>query len=113
MTSGVMMDVIGRDAMTGTDERIEAFFQDALSFEGLPSAQVRENVRFRIAECERDFADLEIGEGNKIAAAQRCRALCRKRVLDEIDRCKGTREENHWLLVLDVLDSSARFPLRR
>jgi hypothetical protein len=98
--------------MTGTDERIEAFLKDALSLQGRQWAEVREGVRIYIAGYEKMFADLEIGNGNKIAAAQRCRAACRKRVQEEIDRTKGTRAENHWLLVLDVLDSPARFPLK-
>jgi len=98
--------------MAGTDERVEAFLQDALSLQGRPATEVREGVRIYIAECEKMFADREVEKRDKVAAAQRCRALCRKRVLDELDRCKRTRAENHWLLVLEVLEGSARYPLK-
>jgi hypothetical protein len=99
--------------MADTDERIEAFLQDALSLQGRPSAELREGVRIYIAGCEQMFADLETGERKKDEAARRFRALCCKRVQEEIDRCKGTRAENLWLLVLEVLVGSARFPLKQ
>ncbi len=67
--------------MTSRDERVEAFLQDALSLQDERLAQVREGVRIYIARYEKDFPDLDI------------RALCRKRVREEMDRCKGTSAE--------------------
>jgi|GraSoi2013_100cm_1033763.scaffolds.fasta_scaffold304218_1 hypothetical protein len=80
--------------MTSRDERVEAFLQDALSLQDERLAQVREGVRIYIARYEKDFPDLDI------------RALCRKRVREEMDRCKGTSAEGHLQIVLDVLEGS-------
>lgn len=81
--------------MTRTDDRIEAFMRDAGPLEGEKVPQVRERVRRLIAEFEKDFPDLDI------------KTLGRKRVQEEIDRCKGTAPERHWGIVLGVLEGSA------
>jgi hypothetical protein len=94
-----------------TDERIEAFLQDVLRNEGgANSNEIREDTRFYLAECEKMFSDAELDEPEKTQAAERCRALCRARVVEEMSHCKGTSTEAHLKIVLEVIDGPARFP---
>jgi hypothetical protein len=93
-----------------TDERIEAFLQEVLSNEGVNSNEIREATRIYLAEYERMFRDAELDEPEKTQAAERCRALCRARVVEEMSRCKGTSTEAHLKIVLEVIDGPARFP---
>jgi len=94
-----------------TDERIEAFLQEVLSNEGVNSNRIREDTRIYLAEYERMFREAELDEPEK-TRAERCRALCRARVVEEMSRCKGTSTEAHLKIVLEVIDGPARFPLR-
>lgn len=93
------------------DERIEAFLQGVLGLETDRKGHDREAVRIAIAEYEKLFRDAELDSRKKNEAAAHCRKLCRARVLQEIDRYKGTQTEAHLRLVLNVLDGPARFPL--
>lgn len=86
------------------DFRIEAFLMDVLLLEGESSNAVREGVRRRLMECEKQFRDAEPNKRMKDKAAQSCRALCRTRVLEEIPRRRGTRAVEHLKLVLNVID---------
>jgi hypothetical protein len=96
-----------------TDERIELFLREVLRIEGANSNEIREDTRFYLAEYERMFREAELDEPEKTQAAERCRALCRARVVEEMSRCKGTSTETHLKIVLDeVIDGPARFPLR-
>ena len=72
--------------------------------EGENANVVREGVRRRLTECEKQFRDAEPGKRMKDKAAQSCRALCRTRVLEEIPRRRGTRTAEHLKLVLDVIE---------
>jgi hypothetical protein len=58
------------------DYRIEAFLMDVLLLEGENANVVREGVRRRLTECEKQFRDAEPGKRMKDKAAQSCRALC-------------------------------------
>ena len=91
------------------DDRVEAFLREVLRLEGETQAQVRENVRFHIAECEKMFRDAEPDERTKDQAAQRSRLLCRERAVQELARSKGTPTEGYLGIVLEVIDSPARF----
>ena len=95
-----------------TDDRIEAFLRAVLSNEGVNSNKIREDTRIYLAEFEEMFRDAELDEPEKTQAAERCRALCRARVVEEISRHKGAATEAHLKIVLDVIDGPARFPLR-
>ncbi len=94
------------------DERIEQFLRDVLHLEGETPARVREGVRFAIAVYERMFREAEPDDRKKDEAAKKCRTLCRERVVEAIERHKGTPTEAHLQIVLRVLDGSARFPLK-
>jgi hypothetical protein len=72
--------------------------------EGENANVVREGVRRRLTECEKQFRDAEPDKRMKDKAAQSCRALCRTRVLEEIPRRRGTRTAEHLKLVLDVIE---------
>jgi hypothetical protein len=83
------------------DFRIEAFLMDVLLLEGENSNVVRDGVRRRLTECEKQFRD---AKPDKRMNAQSCRTLCRMRVLEEIRRRKGTQGAEHLTLVLDVIE---------
>ncbi len=95
------------------DYRIEAFLIDVLLLEGENPKVVREGVRRRIGECEKQFRDAEPNKRMKDKAAQSCRALCRTRVLEEIHRRSGTRAAEHLKLVLDVIERDRHGPGRK
>ncbi len=86
------------------DYRVEAFLMDVLLLEGENSNVVREGVRRRLAECQKQFGDDEPDKRLKDKVAQSCRAHCRMRVLEEITRHKGMRIAEHLKLVLDVIE---------
>ncbi len=69
-------------------------------------------LHIRTDSGERMFRDAELDEPKKTQAAERCRALCRARVVEEMSRRKGTSTEAHLKILLDVIDGPARFPLR-
>jgi hypothetical protein len=95
----------GKAAM---DFRVEAFLLDVLLLEGASSNAVREGVRRRRTECEKQFRDAEPNKRMKDKAAQSCRALCRTRVVEEIPRRKGTRAAEHLKRVLNMVDQHRR-----
>ncbi len=93
------------------DERIEAFLQDVLALEGDISHLTREAVRRHLAIYEKQFRDTETSKRMKDEAARLCRRLCRARVVEEIDRRKGTSTAKHLNLVLSAIDTAPSFPL--
>jgi hypothetical protein len=94
--------------MADTGERIEAFIRDVLADQGKTKARIRNNVRFYLAVCLQDFRDREVDERKKEEAAERCRLLCRYRVLQEISQCRETSTERHLRLALDVIEGPER-----
>lgn len=93
------------------DERIEAFLRDVLLLEGEDSNVIRESVRQHLAVYEKQFRDHEPAGCRTDQAVQRCRMLCRERVVQEIARAKGPPTKAHLEIVLSVIDSPARAPL--
>ena len=81
------------------DERIEAFLRAVLGLEGSSKTQVREGVRIYLEEYEREFSDVG-------------RASYRERVVLEIVRQKRRPTKRHLSIVLEVIDTTAIFPLR-
>ncbi len=92
------------------DDRIEAFLREVLALEGENSNVIREGVRHRLAECEKQFRDSETDKRMKDEASESCRALCRARIVEEIQRHKPTAD--HLKLVLSVIEGLARVPLK-
>jgi len=90
------------------DQRIEAFLADVLALAGEEPDAVREGVRVALADCEAIFRAQETHKRMKDKAAHACHALCRARLVEEIQRHKGTRLADHLKLVLSVLDRQPR-----
>ena len=86
------------------DDRIEAFLKDILALEGENSNVVRDEVRFHLANCERQFRNAETNKRMKEKAADAARMLCRARVVDELDRRRGTLTAVHLKIVLSAID---------
>jgi hypothetical protein len=93
------------------DERIEAFLADVLALEGEDANAIREGVRVTLADYEQIFRVQEVNKRMKDKAANGCHALCRARVVEEIQRRKGTPTAEHLKRVLSVIDGP-RFPLK-
>ena len=91
------------------DERIEAFLADVLALEGEDENAIREGVRVALADCEQIFKAQEMNKRMKDKAARACHALCRARVVEEMQRRKGTPTADHLRLVLNVI-KGPRFP---
>jgi hypothetical protein len=90
------------DAMS--DARIEAFLADALALEGEDPDAIREGVHIALADCEQIFKAQEANRRMKDKAAQACHALCRARVIEEIQHRKSTATAEHLKFVLSVVD---------
>jgi hypothetical protein len=61
-------------------------------------------VRVALTDCEEIFRARERNKRMRDQAAHACRALCRARVAEELQRRRGTRIGEHLKLVLSVLD---------
>jgi hypothetical protein len=94
------------------DKRIEAFLTDILALEGKNSNLVREAVRACLAKCERQFRKAEEDDSMKNRAAEKCDRLCRARIVEEIQKYKGTLTAVHLKIVLNVIDGPGRLPLK-
>jgi len=90
------------------DQRIEAFLIDVLALAGEEPDAVREGVRVALADCEAIFRAQEPNRRMKDRAAHACRALCRARVLEEMERRRGTQIAEHLKLVLNIIDRQGR-----
>ena len=90
------------------DQRIEAFLIDVLALAGEQPDAVREGVRVALADCEAIFRAQEPNRRMKDRAAHACRALCRARVLEEMERRRGTQIAEHLKLVLNIIDRQGR-----
>ena len=86
------------------DQRIESFLGDVLALAGEEPDAVREGVRVALAECEAIFRLQEPKKRMRDQAAHVCRALCRARVAEELQRRRGTRIGEHLKLVLSIID---------
>ena len=86
-----------------TDARIEAFLADVLALEGEDRDAIRE-ADVALADCEQIFRAREVNRRMKDKAAHACHTLCRVRVVEEIQRRKGTPTAEHLQLVLSVID---------
>jgi hypothetical protein len=86
------------------DQRIEAFLADVLALAGEEPDAVREGVRVALAKCEAIFRLQEPKKRMRGQAAHACRALCRARVAEELQRRRGTCIGEHFKLVLSIID---------
>jgi hypothetical protein len=72
------------------DQRIESFLADVLALAGKDPDAIREGVRVVLADCEAIFRAQETNKRMRDKAAHACRALCRARVAEELQRRRGT-----------------------
>jgi hypothetical protein len=86
------------------DQRIESFLGDVLALAGEEPDAVREGVRVALAKCEAIFRLQEPKKRMRDQAAHACRAPCRARVAEELQRRRGTRIGEHLKLVLTIID---------
>ena len=86
------------------DQRIESFLGDVLALAGERPDAVPEGVRRALAKCEAIFRLQEPKKRMRDQAAHACRALCRARVAEELQRRRGTRIGEHLKLVLSIID---------
>jgi ethanolamine utilization microcompartment shell protein EutL len=85
------------------DQRIESFLGDVLALAGEEPDAVREGVRVALAKCEAIFRLQETKNRMRDQAAHACRALCRARVAEELQRRRGTGIGEHLKLVLSII----------
>ena len=88
-----------------TDARIESFLADVLALEGENPEAIREGVHIALADCEQIFKAQEINRRMKDKAAHACHILCRSRVVEEMQRRKGTASVEHLKFALGVIDA--------
>jgi hypothetical protein len=86
------------------DQRIEAFLADVLALAGEEPDAVREGVRVAFADCEEIFRARETNKRMRDKAAHACRALCRARIVEEMQRRMRTPIAEHLKLVLSIID---------
>ena len=82
------------------DQRIESFLGDVLALAGEEPEAVRDGVRVALAKCEAIFRLQQPKKRMRDQAAHACRALCRARAAEELQRRRGTRIGEHLKLVL-------------
>ena len=93
------------------DQRIESFLTDVLALAGEDPDAIRKGVRVALADCEAIFRAQEVNTRMRDRAAHACRVLCRARVVEEMQRCTGTRIAEHLRSVLSSINGP-RFPLK-
>jgi hypothetical protein len=67
-------------------------------------AEVDNPLRVALADCEALFRTQETNKRMRDKAAHACRALCRARVAEELQRRRGTRIAEHLKPVLSIID---------
>ena len=77
---------------------------DVLALAGEGPDAVQEGVRVALAKCEAIFRLQEPKKRMRDQAAHACRALCRARVAEELQRRRGTRIGEHLKRVLSIID---------
>jgi hypothetical protein len=90
------------------DQRIESFLTDVLALAGEEPEAVSQGVRRALRDCEAIFRAGQRYKHMRDQTALVCRALCRSRVVAEMDQRRGTRLAEHLKLVLSVMDRQVR-----
>ena len=86
------------------DQRIETSLADVLVLAGEEPDVVRDEVRVALGDYEAIFRAQETNKRMRDNAALVCRALCRARVAEELQRRRGTRIAEHLKMVLSIID---------
>jgi hypothetical protein len=80
------------------DQRIEAFLADVLALAGENPDAIRAGVRVAFADCEEIFRAQETNKRMRDKAAHACRALCRARIVEEMQRSCALAANGHVIL---------------
>jgi hypothetical protein len=86
------------------DQRIEAFLPTFSRSRAKSRTRSGRGVRVALAECEAIFRLQKPKKRMGDQAAHACRALCRARVAEELQRRRGTRIGEHFKLMLSMID---------
>jgi hypothetical protein len=89
------------------DQRIETSLADVLVLAGEEPDVVRDEVRVALGDYEAIFRAQETNKRMRDNAALVCRALCRARVAEELQRRRGTRIGERLKMVLSIFDRQA------
>jgi hypothetical protein len=89
-----------------SDARRESFLADVLALEGESPEAIRDGVHIAITDCEEIYRAQEVNRRMKDKAAHACHALFRTRVVEEMQRGKGTAIAEHLKFVLSVIDGA-------
>ena len=94
----------GRTVKPMTDVRTETFLADVLALQGESPDAIREGVNVALVDCEQIFKAQEVNKRMKDKAAHACHVQCRARIIEEMQRRKGTASEEHSRSVLRIID---------
>jgi hypothetical protein len=84
-----------------SDARMESFLADVLALEG---ESLEAGVHIALTDCEEIYRAQEVNRRMKDKAVHACHALCRARIVEEMQRRKGTATAEHLKFVLNVID---------
>ena len=104
MQSDGIFSGLGRTETPMSDARIEAFLADVLALEGENPEAIRDGVHIALADCGQIYRAQEANRRMKDKAVHACHALCRARIVEEMQRRKGTATAAHLKFVLSVVD---------
>jgi hypothetical protein len=85
---------------------------DVLALEGEELDAIRAGVRVALGDVETIFRAQEDNRRMKDKATHACHALCRARVVEEIQRRRATTTAEHLKLALSIIDKPTNFPLQ-
>ena len=94
----------GRTVTPVADARIASFLADVLALEGESPEAIRDGVHIALTDCEEIYRAQEVNRRMKDKAAHACHALCRVRIVEEMQRREGTTTAEHLKFVLSVID---------
>ena len=86
------------------DQRIESFLADVLALAGKTWTRSARGCGSPSPTARRSSGLQEPNKRMRDKAAHACRALCRARVAEELQRRRGTRIGEHLKLVLSIID---------
>jgi hypothetical protein len=96
-----------------SDARIESFLADVLALEGERPEAIRDGVHIALADCGEIYRAQEVNRRMKDKAVHGCHALCRARIVEEMQHRKGTATAEHLKFVLSVIDGPAALVVRK
>ena len=90
--------------MPMSDARIESLLADVLALEGESPEAIRDGVHIALTDCGEIYRAQEVNRRMKDKAVHACHALCRARIVQEMQRRRGTATAEHLKFVLSAID---------